>query len=189
MGRAARRPGARAPGARGRRLLLAALAAPGAGDEFHVVYEDLMRLPPGATGSDLFGSAHFRLHVRRQMAGALALVEGMPSPWYAVADDLNVTSCEVMEDTNAAATRVDNGVVGGRKRVQLNATLTVLEDSVVARLQGGLLLPLAGAAPWRRLVVTAADPWTSTVTETSTVTSVSTTWVSTTTTYLPYWLR
>ncbi|CAK0808817.1 unnamed protein product [Prorocentrum cordatum] len=117
MGRAARRPGARAPGARGRRLLLAALAAPGAGDEFHVVYEDdLMRLPPGATGSDLFGSAHFRLHVRRQMAGALALVEGMPSPWYAVADDLNVTSCEVMEDTNAAATRVDNGVVGGRRR-------------------------------------------------------------------------
>merc|ERR1719195_2010573 len=120
-----------------------------------------MALPPGVTGQDLLDDEHFRRHVRETIAKTINLVEGQTAPrdrWGHGAghfdpqpDDVMVTAAQVLEDTNAQATNAHGGIVHGKKRIRLTATLHQKTAALEIALQKLPEIPLAGNAPWRVL--------------------------------------
>merc|ERR1719379_2476830 len=92
-----------------------------------------MALTPGVVPSDLLDDADLRAAVRRQIAGAVVLVEGHIQP-----QDVTVDEVFILEDYNAKALNCHDGVHDGRKRVRFDATMVT---------SSALLFPARGQTP------------------------------------------
>eukprot|EP00927_Polykrikos_kofoidii_P017575 TRINITY_DN18020_c0_g1_i1.p1 TRINITY_DN18020_c0_g1~~TRINITY_DN18020_c0_g1_i1.p1 ORF type:complete len:162 (+),score=28.02 TRINITY_DN18020_c0_g1_i1:369-854(+) len=123
---------------------------------FEIVLEDKMALPPGVVGADLFENSGFHRQVQRQISAAVVLTQG-----FVRMGEVKLTNVTVEEDTNAMGENPMGGVYYGTKRVKCIALLIPNSIDLQKGLQNIIdrsaalsvdpVIPLSGAAPWRKI--------------------------------------
>mmetsp|Transcript_24554 Transcript_24554/g.70041 ORF Transcript_24554/g.70041 Transcript_24554/m.70041 type:complete len:158 (-) Transcript_24554:163-636(-) len=118
------------------------------GEKFSIGFEDLLYLPAGVTGADLQGDPGFRRAIAERIVGTLVLAEGMslPNDFAPIirTSDITVDLATMMEDGNTRR---------GKRRVQIDSTLIVSDEALVASLRKTPVFPLTGASSVRTMTI------------------------------------